>query len=58
MRSIASEYALTPDQVRGRAHRPVGALNVSPGFWSAMDALGSGSFYEEISLPGIVAPNR
>jgi AhpC/TSA family len=32
----------------------VGALNVSPGFWSAMEDLGSGSFYEEISLPGIV----
>jgi hypothetical protein len=103
-----SEYALTPEQVRERAHRPletevvaglhiriashlfqqgdapaakrhaeaavelcpekwnyrrqsmaldpdtVGALNVSPGFWSAMEALGSGSFYEEIRLPGIV----
>jgi AhpC/TSA family len=107
-----SEYALTPEQVRDRVHRPaetevvaglhiriashlfhqgdtpaakrhaeaavelcpekwnyrrqsmaldpdtVGALNVSPGFWSAMEALGSGSFYEEISLPGIVGHNR
>jgi hypothetical protein len=107
-----SEYALTPEQVRDRAHRPdeteivaglhiriashlfhqgdapaakrhaeaavelcpekwnyrrqsmtldpdtVGALNVSPGFWSAMDALGDDSFYEDISLPGIVARDR
>jgi hypothetical protein len=107
-----SEYALTPEQVRDRNHRPVeteieaglhiriaahlfdqgnvpaakrhveaavelcpekwnyrrqsmsldpdtvGALNVSPGYWSAMDALGDDAFYEDISLPGIVPHNQ
>lgn len=31
----------------------VGALNVSPGFWKAMDALGDNTFYPDIDMPGM-----
>ncbi len=31
----------------------VGALNVSPGFWKAMDALGNDTFYPDIDMPGM-----
>jgi hypothetical protein len=31
----------------------VGALNVSPGFWKAMDDLGDGIFYPDIDMPGM-----
>ncbi len=31
----------------------VGALNVSPGFWKAMDDLGNKTFYADIDMPGM-----
>ena len=31
----------------------VAALNVSPGFWKAMDALGKDTFYPDIDMPGM-----
>ena len=31
----------------------VGALNVSPGFWKAMDDLGDNTFYPDIDMPGM-----
>ena len=31
----------------------VGALNVSPGFWKAMDDLGKNTFYPDIDMPGM-----
>ena len=31
----------------------VGALNVSPGFWKAMDDLGNNTFYADIDMPGM-----
>jgi hypothetical protein len=31
----------------------VGALNVSPGFWKAMDDLGRDTFYPDIDMPGM-----
>jgi hypothetical protein len=31
----------------------VGALNVSPGFWQAMDDLGAHTFYPDIDMPGM-----
>ena len=31
----------------------VGALNVSPGFWKAMDTLGDNTFYPDIDMPGM-----
>lgn len=34
----------------------VGTLNVSPGYWEAIDALGSDEFYPEIELPGMSGP--
>jgi hypothetical protein len=31
----------------------VGGLNVSPGFWKAMDDLGNDTFYPDIDMPGM-----
>ena len=31
----------------------VGALNVSPGYWKAMDDLGKNTFYPDIDMPGM-----
>jgi len=31
----------------------LGTLNVQPGYWEAMDALGDNAFYQPIDLPGI-----
>lgn len=31
----------------------VGALNVSPGYWEAMDNLGGNAFYPDIDMPGL-----
>jgi hypothetical protein len=34
----------------------VGALNVSPGYWSAMEALGGDEFYPDLEMPGMTGP--
>lgn len=55
----AAASALCPEKWNYRrqamtlAPEYVGALNVSPGYWEAMDKLGDNAFYPDIEMPGM-----
>lgn len=36
----------------------VGTLNVSPGYWAAMEGLGQDEFYPDVDMPGMTGPPR